>query len=85
MTKKLLDNPTRVNILIYINEKGETYNADIAKNLRNLNGEVGYDESKIIRDLNKLLSNGYIRLVPHPETNKNKYYSLTKKGLKAIK
>ena len=82
MTKTLLDNPTRVNILKYLKEKGESYNAQIAHSLRKPNGEIGYDESKIFRDLSKLLHNGYIKIVPHPETDKNKYYTLTKKGEK---
>jgi len=84
MTKTLLDNPTRVNILKYLKEKGESYNAEISKNLKKPDGEIGYDESKIIRDLTKLLSNGYIKIVEHLETNKNKYYTLTKKGERVI-
>jgi len=84
MTKTLLDSPTRMNILRYINEKGEAYNADISKNLKKPNGEIGYDESKIIRDLNKLFANGFIKLVEHAENDKIKYYCLTKKGQKAI-
>jgi len=84
MTKTLLDNETRMNILRYLKKNGECYNAEIAKNLKKPNGEIGYDESKIIRDLSKLLYNGYIKLVEHLESDKIKYYKLTKKGLKAI-
>jgi len=84
MTKTILDKITRVNILRYLKEKGESYNAEIAHNLKKPSGEIGYDESKIFRDLIKLASNGYIKIIIHPETNKNVYYKLTKKGAKAI-
>jgi DNA-binding PadR family transcriptional regulator len=78
--KHLLDNPTRIEILKYLAIHGESYNAEISQNLIKPNGEVGYDESTIIRDIVKLVQNGYVHMVLHPELDKKKYYVITAKG-----
>lgn len=83
--RHLLDHPTRMEILRFLEQSGESYNAEIAKNLVKPSGEIGFDESTVIRDLRKLKLNGYINEVAHPETDKKKYYKITQKGRDAIK
>lgn len=78
--KHILDHPTRRNILKFLIENGESYNAKIARNLEKPNGELGMDESTVHRDLQKLQLNKYIEISVHPETDKQKYYVATYKG-----
>lgn len=81
----LLDHPTRLQIAYVLDKYGENYNANIASRLIRMDGVIGMDESTTIRDLKKLLLNGIVEEVTHPETDKKKYYKITEWGKEGLK